>query len=64
MHSKWLSKPKCDHRWPASVRLSATYGRSTLAPRLSTIVAAQLCWKTRKLPIGRGPRTHPSHYAR
>lgn len=26
MLSKWLSKPKCDHRWPASVRLSANSG--------------------------------------
>ncbi len=30
MLSKWLSKPKCDHRWPASVRLSAKCGQSTL----------------------------------
>jgi len=26
MLSKWLSKPKCDHRWPASMRLSAING--------------------------------------
>ncbi|TDY48235.1 hypothetical protein BX592_111170 [Paraburkholderia rhizosphaerae] len=33
MLSKWLSKPKCDHRWPASVRLSAIK-RHSLAPSL------------------------------
>ena len=26
MLSKWLNKPKCDRRWPASVRLSAKSG--------------------------------------
>jgi len=33
MLSKWRSKPKCDCRWPASVRLSAICGRSSAPSR-------------------------------
>lgn len=30
---KWLSKPRCDHRWPASVRLSVISGHPHVCPR-------------------------------